>query len=78
MQLLLDTQRRSVVVAPEAQHFHPLLIRFNAVDEAMLDVDASGVGPSQVNYQPRSSLIASAGVAIPSRIESRMPGIEVR
>ena len=46
MQLLLDNQRRSVVVAPEAQHFYPLLIRFNAVDEAMLDVDASVVGPS--------------------------------
>ena len=50
MQLLLDTQRRSVVVAPQAQ----------------------------LTYQPGSSLIASAGVAIPSTIESRMPGIEVR
>jgi hypothetical protein len=27
------------------------LIGFNAVDEAMLDVDASGVGPSQVTHQ---------------------------
>ena len=40
-----------VVVAPEAQHFHQLLIRFNAVDETMLDVDSSGVGPSQVTHQ---------------------------
>ena len=51
MQLLLDTHRRSVVVAPEAQHFHPLLIGFDAVDESMLDVDASGIGPPQVTHQ---------------------------
>ena len=40
-----------VVVAPEAQHFHQLLIRFNAVDETMLDVDSAGIGPSQVTHQ---------------------------
>ena len=35
---------RSVVVAPEAQHFHQLLIFLDAVDESMLDVDSPGIG----------------------------------
>ena len=42
-----------VVVAPEAQHFHQLLIGFDAVDESILDVDASGVEPFEI---PNKSL----------------------
>ena len=38
-------------VAPQPQHFHQLLICFDAVDETMLDVDSAGIGPSQVTHQ---------------------------
>jgi len=44
-------QRCLGVVAPQPQHFHQLLICFDAVDETMLDVDSAGIGPSQVTHQ---------------------------
>jgi len=38
-------------MAPQAQDFYDLFCFQNLIDEAMLDVDTSGIGPGQIANQ---------------------------